>query len=332
VYKIDPAGRETVLYSFTAGADGGCDTGTPNGCYPSGGVTRDQAGNLYGTTSAGGPSGRGVVYEIDPAGQETVLYSFTGNVGVPSAVIRDSAGNLYGTTSDGGVEGCGAVYKLDPPGQFTVLYSFTGGANGAGPVSGLIRDSDGNLYGATVGGGSSTCLGGCGVVYKLDTSGHETVLYSFTGAADGANPSSGVINDPAGNLYGTTEYGGITSQCVGEFSKGCGVVYKLNATGGETVLYNFTGGADVSYPSGGLVRDSAGNLYGTSTSGGTANEGAVYEVDTAGQETLLHSFTGGTDGGYPWGGVILDPAGNLYGTTSSGGKATGGVVYELTRQ
>jgi uncharacterized repeat protein (TIGR03803 family) len=155
-------------------------------------------------------------------------------------------------------------------------------------------------------------------VYKLDTASHETVLYSFTGGADGRNPYGGVIRDSAGNLYGTTVEGGTANS---------GVVYKLDTTGHETVLYSFTGGPDGGGPSG-VIRDSAGNLYGTA-SGGTAGQGVVYELDTAGQETVLHSFTGGADGYYPNGGVIRDSAGNLYGTTSNGGQTGGGVVFKL---
>jgi uncharacterized repeat protein (TIGR03803 family) len=311
VYQVDTTGHETVLYSFTGGADG---------ANPYEGVVRDSAGNLYGTTLTGGAAGAGVVYKVDTTGHETVLYSFTGGAdgGSPYAgVIRDSAGNLYGTTAGGGAAGAGVVYKVDTTGHQTVLYSFTGGADGGNPYASVIRDAAGNLYGTTNGGGAAFA----GVVYKVDTTGHETVLYSFTGGADGANPIAGVIRDSAGNLYGTTHNGGGPAFA--------GVVYKVDTTGHETVLYSFTGGADGSEPQAGVIRDAAGNLYGATLFGGPANQGVVYKVDTSGHETVLYSFTGGADGAEPAGSVIRDSAGNLYGTTFLGGKYRDGVLFVL---
>jgi len=312
VYKLNSAAQETVLYTFTGGPDGG---------YPWAGVIRDSAGNLYGPTSSGGTANGGVVYELDTSGQETVLYSFPPDGGWPiSGVIRDPAGNLYGAA--GGDPGF--VYKLGTTGQFTVLYNFTGGADGGDPQGGVIRDSAGNLYGTASGGGAS----GAGVVFKVNTGGQERVLYSFTGGADGGYPQGGVIADSAGNLYGTTSAGGITTgACRAE--GGCGVVFKLDKAGQETVLYSFTSYAA---PSGGVIRDAAGNLYGTTYYGGAANAGMVYKLDTAGQETALYSFTGGADGGNPPAGVIADPAGNLYGTTCYGGKEGTGVVFKVITQ
>jgi uncharacterized repeat protein (TIGR03803 family) len=207
------------------------------------------------------------------------------------------------------------VYRIDSTGKETVLYNFTGGTDGLYPSSGVIRDSTGNLYGTAAGGS-----GGYGVIYKLDTTGHETVLYSFTGKTDGGSPN-GVIRDSAGNLYGTASFGG---------SMVAGVVYKVDAAGQETVLYNFSGGADGGVPLAGVIRDSAGNFYGTATSGGSAGWGVVYKVDPTGNETVLYSFQDAADGGYPYNaGVIRDSAGNLYGTTASGGSGFSGVVYEL---
>jgi uncharacterized repeat protein (TIGR03803 family) len=165
-------------------------------------------------------------------------------------VIRDSVGNLYGTAF-GGTGGVGVVFKVDTSGNETVLYTFTGGADGAVPESGVIRDSAGNLYGTTSGGGDlSACLGGWGGV-QLDTSGNETVLYSFTGGADAANPFAGVIGDEVGNLYGTTQGGGGPA--------GLGAVYKLDTTGHETVLCAFTSPPDGSNPDASVIRDEEGN-------------------------------------------------------------------------
>jgi uncharacterized repeat protein (TIGR03803 family) len=198
---------------------------------------------------------------------------------------------------------------------FTQLYQFVGGSGGANPIAGLVPDAAGNLYGTTSAGGviGGTCkiLGGCGVVFKLDTSGTETVLYRFTGLADGTYPLAGLVLDAAGNLYGTTSGGGV----VAGTCNGCGVVFKLDTAGTETVLHSFTGSPDGDSPRAGLVRDAAGNLYGTTLGGGTSNLGTVFKLDPAGTETVLHSFSG-PDGSAPTAGLVLDAAGNLYGTTS----------------
>jgi uncharacterized repeat protein (TIGR03803 family) len=316
VYKLDAKGNETVLYNFTGGADGG---------EPQVGVIRDAEGNLYGTTLVGGtgdcPFGCGVVFKLNASGQQSVLHTFTGgadgaNGYADPGLIRDAEGNLYGATSNGGgPASAGVVFELDPAGQESVLYTFPGGSDGANPHSGVTGDGKGNLFGTTYSGGPASA----GVVYQVDAMGHETVLYRFTGGADGKNPTAGVIPDSAGNLYGTTVYGGI----------GYGVVYRVNAAGNETVLHAFTGGADGAYPYAGVIRDSEGNLYGTASAGGQANAGVVYKVDPAGDETVLYFFTGGPDGSGPQAGVIRDMAGNLYGTTVYGGASGDGVVYEL---
>jgi len=323
VYMLDATGVETPLYEFGGGA---------GGAIPAAGVSLDAAGNLYGTTTAGGTRGFGVVYKMDAAGHETVLHSFAGGAdGMQpfAGVILDAIGNLYGTTAYGGPANAGVVYKLDATGQETVLYSFTGGTDGANPMEGLTLDASGGLYGTTYYGGEANV----GVVYKVDPAGSETVLYSFTGGMDGANPSSPVVLDAEGNVYGTTLYGGITNSA---FPNGCGVLYEVAATGHESTLYTFKGPAngmnDGASPSGDLVLDAAGNLYGTTYTGGTYYNyrGMVYKVDPAGQETVLHSFTGSLDDGfYPLTGLMMDASGNLYGTTSLGGPADLGTVYQV---
>ena len=272
VFKVDPTGNETVVYSFTG-----------VGGRPQPGFVQDSAGNLYGTLSPvnGAGTGNGNVYKLNPnTGQQTVLYSFTGTNGDGNSpnggLIRDSAGNLYGTTTGGGVSGYGTVFKVDPTGHETVLYSFTG-ANGDGaiPEAGVIMDPAGNLYGTTYGGGlagSSLCgngLGGpgsdCGTVFKLDPTGHETVLYSFTGAnGDGANPEASLVLDGAGNLYGTTPLGGTNDN---------GIAFKVDPTGHETVLHLFGVATGDGIGPGALTLGSGGNLYGTTTRGGTGTFG-----------------------------------------------------------
>jgi uncharacterized repeat protein (TIGR03803 family) len=282
-------------------------------------LARDSSGNLYGTTAAGGiydqfcPYSCGTVFKVDASGKETVLYRFTGTGGdgiIPlGGVVRDPAGNLYGTTINGGTYGSGSVFKVDPTGKETVLYAF-GGSDGGFPYAGLIRDGKGNLYGTTL----------FGTVFRIDPNGQLAILYTFTGQPDGAQPESGLIRDSAGNLYGTTAGGGTLDH---------GTVFKLTPQGQETVLYSFTGGADGGRPQhSSLVRDPAGNLYGTTGGGGSSDFGVVFKLDTGGTETVLHSFSG-SDGKIPYGTLALDKAGNLYGTTYEGGAYGGGVVFKI---
>jgi len=254
----------------------------------------------------------------------TVLYAFQGGSdgAFPYAsLLRDKSGNLYGTTSKEGSFQGGTVFKVDTSGTETVLHSFSG-PDGSNPYAGLIRDAVGNLYGTTYYGG----VYGYGTVFKLDTHQNETVLYSFTGGRDGSNPAAPVLLDAAGNLYGTTEYGGAFSfRC---FS-GCGVVFKLSVQGKETVLHKFTGKPDGAFPSAGLLRDAAGNLYGTTTAGGNYDAGTVFKIAKRGTETLIHVFE--SDGASPYAGLIGDGKGNLYGTTSQGGSSLHGTIFKLDK-
>jgi uncharacterized repeat protein (TIGR03803 family) len=256
----------------------------------------------------------------------TTLYVFTGGAdgGRPSfgGLIRDAAGNLYGTAEIGGAFGFGTVFEVNTTGNEIVLYSFTGtGGDGAYPIGGLVLDSQGNLFGTTFEGGAY----GYGAVFKLDSAGTETVLYSFTGAGeDGAYPGAGLLRNAAGTLYGTTTEGGGSSDG--------GTVFKLDATGAETILYSFTGGKDGGFPSyGPLIQDAAGNLYGTTVAGGASGNGTVFKLNKTGQETVLHSFSGGAKGGHPLAGLTRDVKGNLYGTTGLGGASGRGTVFRLNK-
>jgi len=202
-----------------------------------------------------------------------------------------------------------------------VLYNFAGASDGGDPYASLIRDAAGNLYSTFGYGGGTSFSGG---VFKVAPDGTETVLYSFTGGADGAFPFSPVVRDKAGNLYGTTSQGG---------SNNIGVVFKVDPSGTETVLHSFTGGADGVIPTGGLLRDKAGNLYGTTSQGGTSNDGVLFKINPRGKETILHTFTGSTkDGKYPsYTSLLMDALGNLYGVTEEGGSADGGILYKLSK-
>jgi uncharacterized repeat protein (TIGR03803 family) len=235
-----------------------------------------------------------------------------------ASLIQDSKGNLYGTT-------LGNVFKVTKAGKETVLYTFTGGKDGTYSTSDLIRDSAGNLYGTTQSGGTSCSTYYCGTVFKLSKAGNETVLYRFTGTTDGGDPWAGLIRDSAGNLYGTTYYGGDLNCPLSQY--GCGTVFKLGPAGKETVLHSFAGGTDSGFPAGGLVMDAKGNLYGTTYGNGTATPGTVFKVTKNGKEAVLYTFKNGSDGSQPMGTLIMDAKGNLYGTTSGGY----GAVFKLTR-
>jgi len=313
VFKIDKSGKETVLYSFA---------GTPDGEHVSSNLLRDKAGNLYGVAYEGGANSFGAVFKLNKAGKESVLYSFgpgTDGEYPGSGLIADAAGNLYGTTGYGGASGNGTVYKVSKSGKETVLHSFTG-TDGQYPFGNLLRDSAGILYGTTSMGGAS----GNGTVFKLTTKGKVTVLHSFAGATDGANPYAGLVQDAKGNFYGTTYNGG--AGCGGY---DCGTVFKVSAKGKETVLHAFQL-ADGHYPDfGTLVRDAAGNLYGTTYAGGTADMGVVFKVTDSGKESMVYTFTGGADEGFPVAGLIEDKAGNFYGTTLGNPPTTYGTVFKI---
>jgi uncharacterized repeat protein (TIGR03803 family) len=314
VFKVDTTGKETALYSFGGGADG---------ANPWAGLVWGPGGHLYGTTEAGGASGFGTVFKLSKAGKKTVLHNFTGTAGdgaYPfSRLVWDSAGNLYGTTYKGGTSNNGTVFTLAKTGKETVLYSFKGGADGENPYAGVVRDAAGNLYGTTFG-----AFGvGYGTVFRLNTTNKEKVLHAFTGGADGGYPYyGGVVRDSAGNLYGTTSFGGAHQYF--------GTVFKVNKAGKQTVLYSFTGGADGGQPNASLIRDGAGNLYGTTIGGGASGHGTVFKLDKTGKETVLYSFAGGADAASPNADLLRDAAGNLYGTTIAGGTSGGGTVFKLT--
>jgi len=309
-------------------------TGT-DGANPAAALIQGSDGNFYGTTYGGGAGGAGTVFKITPAGVETVLYSFTGKDGdganPQAALIQGTDGNFYGTTYGGGAGGTGTVFKITPVGVETALYSFTGkDGDGANPKAALIQGTDGNFYGTTYYGGTTgTGASSAGTVFKITPAGVETVIYSFTGKnGDGANPAAGLIRDADGNFYGTTYFGGSTS--VGVFGPGSGLyssgtVFKITATGVETVLHSCTGSTgDGSNPAAGLILGADGNFYGTTYYGGTPFQGpqdaviltagTVFKITPAGVETVLISFNFG-DGENPSASLIQGSDGNFYGTT-----------------
>jgi len=299
-------------------------------------LARDTAGNLYGASPTSANTQNcvnfacGLIYKVDATGKTTVLYTFTGppDGSFPEAVIADAQGNLYGTTQYGGAYNQGTVFKLDPAGNETILHSFAGSPDGANPISPVVRDPKGNLYGVTPYGGTinSSCTPsitpGCGVVFKITPAGEETVLYRFSGGTDGGIPSNNLLLVGA-TLYGTTGAGGELS-CAPP--NGCGTVFKLRG-GTENVLYSFKGSPD-GRGGGYIVRDRAGNIYGTSGAGGDTSQncpfgdigcGTVFEVSPGGAETILYTFHEpfGADGLSPID-VTMGAQGNLYGSTING--------------
>ena len=328
---------ETVLYSFAGGRDGQ---------DPHGGVTIDATGNLYGTTVAGGSGGFcagdgcGTVFKLASSGgswTESILYNFTGGNdggGPGSGLVFDTAGNLFGTTPGGGRFSAGTIFELSPTKRgWTehVIHQFTGGKDGGiGSLGRLTFDGVGNIYGIAELGGAS----GFGTVYQLapKPSGdwRFTTLYAFKGMPDAAFPYGGVILDEAGNLYGTTYYGG---------TAGMGTVYQLSqspfGTWQETVLYSFQGGTDASLPTSTLVFGSGGTLYGTSTTGGrpSCDCGTVFKLAPHGvgwKESVIHRFKTRRDGNSPNYELTFDAAGTLYGATPVGGKDGDGIAFGMT--
>jgi uncharacterized repeat protein (TIGR03803 family) len=349
-------GRGTVFRLYSTGQLSTLDRfsgNDPDGKEPVGGLTADKAGDLYGTTAAGGESGWGTIFELTPpkpghsGWTETVLHSFwrgSDGAGPSQTLTMDGIGDLYGSTGYG-EQGGGTVFKLSKSGVFTVLHYFSsGGAEGDGPGS-LVLDPVGNIYGITGVGGINSCNGerGCGVVFKLTPKGQETVLYSFTGGTDGGVPFGLVLNVGQRALYGVTDLGGDLSCSLPLSQGGCGVIFRLDATG-ETVLHSFTGGSDGGFPTV-VIGDGAGNLYGSTSAGGDLSCdptlgygcGVLFKLDTEGNYSVLYTFgpadfpsgTGGVAG------LALDKDGDLYGVTAYGGdfscSSSGcGTVFKLT--
>jgi uncharacterized repeat protein (TIGR03803 family) len=333
--NLDGSWSEDVLHFFD-GADG---------ATPVAGLAFDARGNLYGNTYRGGIADYGTVFKLTSRPGDSWVFSNIHSFASPASgvypvagVSFDNSGRLYGTTSAGGLYTNGIAYNLEPvsPSNWYEIpvHAFGAPGDGSVPYGGLIFDAAGNAYGTTNQGGAN----GVGTVFQLTRSRlnfgwTETVLYSFKGricsqSSDGAGPAAGLTFDSAGDLYGTTQCGG---------AGGYGTVFKLthnpDDTWTESILYAFQGGNDGANPTAPVTFDSAGNLYGTTVDGGPLTDGTIYKLTLANgswTESVLHAFSY-TDGAAPASGVILDAAGNLYGTASSGGTngPSGGVAYEF---
>jgi len=354
VFKLEFEHRRWVLdqlYNFTGAYLGGCGGHRDGGC-PSGGVVRDASGALYGTTSYGGAFGGGTVFRLSPSPKppisgstpwnESILYSFSGSDGAHPALgnlVLDPHGRLYGTTMSGGLNNCsgtcGTVFQLVPNGgtwSLRTIHYFAGPPNDGGvPYAGVTAGRLGQLYGTTAAGGTY----GCGTVFRLTPSNSgtgwtETVLYNFTGGTDGCAPWAGVAVDNLGNLYGATTRSGANSG---------GTIFELSPSDGGwtySLVFAMTGFGG---PNANLTLDKAGNLYGTTSADGAYGNGNVFEISPSNglwTYTSLYDFTCQLDGCAPEGGVAIDAAGNLYGTTSGGGYylndcyGTCGVAWQIT--
>jgi len=324
----------SVLYRFTGGSG--------NAAIPQAPLVRDAEGNLYGTSVAGGANfdgGPGTFFKLTPEGVLTILLS-TSSYGSPFAPLTwDSKGDLFGVTSGTAYNG-GAVFEIYPTGKIRTLYVFKSTASAYSSYAGLVTDALGNLYGTTWEGGAyyNNLANRGGTAFKMNSTGTVgvTVLHSFGSGSDGAEPTSGLIMDSVGNLYGTTPTGGL---------HGFGTVFKLTPSGTKTILHNFAGGTDGIFPSSGLTRDTKGNLYGTTGAGGgigcpniyppDGGCGTVYKITPSGKEIVIYRFPGGSHGALPANGLVMDSGGNLYGTTTQGG-GTGcgglgcGTIFKIT--
>jgi uncharacterized repeat protein (TIGR03803 family) len=259
VFKITPAGAETVLHSFSGGGDG---------IVPFVGLVQGSDGNFYGTTGFGGTNNRGTVFKITPAGVETVLHSFgsgTDGWDLGAPLIQGSDGNFYGVTTNGGTSASGTAFRITPAGVETVLYSFgSGGAtDGTFPLAGLIQGRDGNFYGTTGAVGNTDS----GTVFRITPLGVETILHTFGSGTDGSTPEGQLIQSSDGNFYGTTASGGAADS---------GTIFRITPLGVETVLHSFGNGTDGATPEAALIQGSDGSFYGTTGNGGTAGFGTVF--------------------------------------------------------
>jgi len=309
IFEVTSSGTESLVYSFAT--------------TPYSGVMRASDGNLYGTTSSGGTSGRGTVFEVTSTGTETLLFSFPAGSSDPyTGLIEGTDGNFYGTTGAGGANDQGTVFEITPSGTQTVLHTFAKtGSDGKQPYAGLIQGSDGAFYGTTYFGGTNNL----GTVFKVASDGTETVLYSFAGGSDAANPYAGLIQGRDGNFYGTSYNGG---------AQGVGTIYEVTPGGTETVLYSFAGGtSDGANPEAGVIEGTDGDLYGATYLGGLSGMGTVFELTAGGTETILHHFAGGTsDGANPSANLIQSSDGALYGSTYAGGASGHGTFFKITLQ
>jgi len=326
VFEITPRGTLTTLYSLCSKS--GCTDGEYTYAVPIQGTD----GNFYGTTYLGGSKELGTVFKVTPSGTQTTLHTFAGPDGSEplAGLVQGTNGSFYGTTNMGGAQGYGVIFKITPSGAFTTLHSFcsqSGCTDGENPYAALVQGIDGNLYGTTLGGGSSK---GFGTVFKITPSGTLTTLHRFctqSSCPDGKFPQTGLVQASNGNFYGTTISGG---------ASGGGTIFEITPTGKLTTLYNVcsqSGCPDGNYLYAGLIQATDGNLYGIMDVGGAHGTGTIFKITLTGTLTTLYNFcsqSGCPDGQYPSGALVQATDGNLYGTTADGGANGDGTVFRLS--
>ena len=343
IFKLAPnaSGQnvETILHTFTNGNDGA----QPNS------IVVDSSGNLFVSTWAGGVTtchqGCGAIVELSPihtgGWSTTVLYDFTGgpNGQKPVVTMMDPQGNLYGFEIGGSYD---QIFQLSPSSSGTwthkTIYKFLGGTDG-GIGYPRFMDANGNIFGTAGEGGNTACLGGCGLIFELSPSSSgtwtKTTIYTFAGVPDAAFPTA-IVPDGAGNIFGTTGYGGAGSNSLCQEVKGCGTLYELSPSSGggytETILHSFNYALDGNYPSS-LIFDASNNLYTTLSGGGVGGRGLAEEFtlgsDGIWEYTILHAFSNNKGGGNPFE-LQLDTSGDVFGITTSGGSKNFGVVFDIT--
>lgn len=308
--------------------------GGTEGAYPASNSIVMTQGSIFGSASQGGDTtcgsqGCGVVYKLTSDGVETVLYTFKGasaNDGsTPNApVINPATQNVEGTTSGGGtnssacVNGCGTVYTLDSVGTETIFHPFSGSPDGNEPLGIPVVTANGDLYGVTFYGGGAAGQTGAGTVFAIDSAGNESIVYRFTAPPDGTNPNGSLVRDAAANLYGTTTYGG-SGSCNNGFLPGCGVVFKIDSAGNESVVHSFTGGSAGQYPNS-LVIDGSGNLYGSS---GYNNQGVIFKIDSGGNFSVVYTTALAISN------LVLRNSGGFFVIETGGSRCPDGCVAEL---
>lgn len=311
-YSLSLTGDFKLLYTFK---------GTGDGSFPNGLLLHK--GTLYGTTSQGAAYGWGTAFTLTPAGELKTFYTFAGvDGGQPGGFCFFTDGAFIATAGIGGIRPFGVVFSLTPAGAAKVLYNFTDGTDESYPIA-VIRGSDGNYYGTTLGDASGGAGSGqAGTIWRLTPSGTFTTLHTF-GWSDGGQPLAPPVWGPDGNLYGTTNSGGASN---------LGVVYRITPAGDYSVLHSFTGGNDGGWPRAELIMSKNGNFYGSTNNGGGSGYGTLFELTTSGALTTIYTFTGGADGGDVGAALVERETGRFYGVTQRGGAHGFGTAFKFVIQ
>lgn len=308
LFMLNKGGKFRVVHSFSGGPDGG---------YPTA-VFTSANGTIYGTTAFGGAHSVGVAFRLDSNGMLTTIHDFDGfEAGIPSGSVSRLDGVFYGASGGSGNLSRGTIYSLTTSGQVNIVYDFANSPDEGNPYYGLSGASDGSLYGTTY---AAVLPDQHGTIFRLDPAGNFTTLHTFTSGTDGAGPTNPPVPALDGSLYGTTMFGG---------EHGCGTIYRLDANGTYEVVHSFEYTSEGCQPFGQLVASRNGRIYGTTSTGGEFDQGAIFELDEVGTLRTLYHFTGGEDGSYPQPGLVEASRGVFYGMTGGGGASGLGTIYRF---